>query len=91
MLPYFIITVIVSWIYDIHPEGGVVKTKPAHKVKAEDITKKRMYLETMLDVFPKLGEKYIIDSDQKNVLPFLNLKDKNPILPSPQPLINKSE
>jgi len=29
----FIITVIVAWIYDIHPEGGIVKTKSVHKVK----------------------------------------------------------
>ncbi|THB81037.1 MAG: FtsH protease activity modulator HflK [Desulfobacteraceae bacterium] len=42
--------------------------------KAKDVTKKRMYLETMLDVFPKLGSKYIIDSDQKNLLPFLNIE-----------------
>jgi membrane protease subunit HflK len=41
--------------------------------KAKDVTRKRMYLESMLEVFPKLGKKYIIDSDQKNVLPFLNL------------------
>lgn len=41
--------------------------------KAKDVTKKRMYLEAMLDIFPKMGAKYIIDSDQKNVLPFLNL------------------
>ena len=32
----FIITVIVSLIYDIHPEGGLEKTKPAHKIKTED-------------------------------------------------------
>jgi hypothetical protein len=32
----FIITVIVSWIYDIHPEGGIVKTEPVHKVKEEE-------------------------------------------------------
>jgi len=32
----FTITVIVSWIYDIHPEGGIVRTEPAHKVKAEE-------------------------------------------------------
>ena len=32
----FIISVIISWIYDIHPEGGIVKTEPAHKVKEED-------------------------------------------------------
>lgn len=41
--------------------------------KAEDVTKRRMYLETMSEVFPKLGKKYIIDSDQKNLLPLLNL------------------
>ena len=35
----FIITVIVSWIYDIHPEGGIVKTEPAHKVKPKEIPK----------------------------------------------------
>lgn len=42
-------------------------------VKAKDITRRRMYLETMTDLFPKLGHKYIIDSDQKNLLPLLNL------------------
>jgi hypothetical protein len=35
----FIITVVVSWIYDIHPEGGIIKTEPSHKVKEEDIPK----------------------------------------------------
>jgi membrane protease subunit HflK len=42
-------------------------------VKAKDITKKRLYLEAMLEVFPKLGTKYIIDSEQKNFLPLLNM------------------
>lgn len=42
-------------------------------IKAKDVTKRRMYLETMKDLFPKLGHKYIIDSNQKNVLPLLNL------------------
>ena len=31
----FIKAVILSWIYDIHPEGGIVKTEPAHKIKEE--------------------------------------------------------
>ena len=35
----FIITVIVSWIYDIHPEGGIVKTEPSSKLKPKDIPK----------------------------------------------------
>ena len=41
--------------------------------KAKDVTKRRLYLETLKDLLPKLGDKYIIDSDQKNVLPLLNL------------------
>jgi modulator of FtsH protease HflK len=42
-------------------------------VKAKDVTKRRIYLEMLKELLPKLGQKYIIDSDQKNVLPFLNL------------------
>ncbi len=42
-------------------------------VKSEDVTKRRMYLETLKDVFPKLGKKYILDADQKNLLPLLNI------------------
>ena len=42
-------------------------------VKAKDVTKRRMYLETMGKLFPKLGAKYIIDADQKNFLPLLNI------------------
>ncbi len=42
-------------------------------VKAKDVTKRRIYLEMLKELFPKLGQKYIIDSDQKNVLPFLNI------------------
>jgi membrane protease subunit HflK len=41
--------------------------------KAKDVTRRRLYLETLKDLFPKLGEKYIIDADQKNILPLLNL------------------
>jgi len=41
--------------------------------KAKDVTRRRIYLETLKDLFPKLGSKYIIDADQKNVLPLLNL------------------
>jgi membrane protease subunit HflK len=42
-------------------------------VKAKDITKRRLYLETIRKTFPRLGQKYIIDSDEKNLLPLLNL------------------
>jgi len=41
--------------------------------KAKDVTKRRMYLETLQELFPKLGPKYIIDADQNNLLPLLNI------------------
>jgi membrane protease subunit HflK len=41
--------------------------------KAPDVTRRRLYLEAMQEVFPKMGEKYIVDADQKNLLPLLNL------------------
>jgi len=34
-----IVSIILSWIYDIHPEGGIIKTEPAHKFKEEDLPK----------------------------------------------------
>lgn len=44
--------------------------------KAKDVTRRRMYMETMRDVLPRLGSKYILDSDQNNLLPLLNLGPK---------------
>ncbi|HID31298.1 MAG TPA: FtsH protease activity modulator HflK [Desulfobacterales bacterium] len=41
--------------------------------KAKDVTRRRIYLETLKEIVPKIGSKYIIDADQKNLLPFLNL------------------
>lgn len=41
--------------------------------QAKDVTKRRLYLEMLKDLFPKIGQKYIIDAEQKNLLPFLNL------------------
>jgi membrane protease subunit HflK len=42
-------------------------------VKADDVTRRRMYLEAMRDIIPKMGQKYIVDADQKSLLPLLNL------------------
>lgn len=41
--------------------------------KAPDITKKRLYLETMMEVLPKAKQKYIIDPEQSSILPLLNI------------------
>ncbi len=64
-------------------KGDAEKFKAVYHAyaQAKDVTKKRMYLEAMLDVLPKVGNKYIIDSDQKNLLPFLNMGEKAVNLP----------
>ncbi len=49
-------------------------------VKAKDITRRRIYLENLKEILPKLGQKYIIDSDQKNVLPLLNLGKQSGVI-----------
>ena len=49
----------------------------AEYAKAKDVTKRRLYLESIKDLLPKLGEKYIVDADQKNLLPLLNLGKQN--------------
>ncbi len=41
--------------------------------KAPDITRRRLFLETIRNVYPKLGDKYIVDEKQNNLLPLLNL------------------
>ena len=41
--------------------------------KAKDVTRRRLYLETMLDILPKVDKTYIVDEDQKGVLSLLQL------------------
>lgn len=41
--------------------------------KAKDVTKRRLYLEALKDLMPKLGPKYIVDANQNNLLPLLNI------------------
>ena len=41
--------------------------------KAKDVTRRRIYLETMNELYPKLAQKYLVDAEQKNLLPLLNL------------------
>lgn len=43
-------------------------------VKAPEVTKLRIYLETMSEVLPKLGSKIIVDENSKNVLPLLQMQ-----------------
>src|SRR5881398_4179921 len=45
-------------------------------VKAPEITRTRLYLETMGDVLPQVGNKIIIDDSMRNLLPILPLTGK---------------
>jgi modulator of FtsH protease HflK len=47
--------------------------------KAPEVTKQRIYLETMKDVLPKLGRKIILDQDASHILPLLQLETANPL------------
>ena len=43
-------------------------------IKAPEVTKKRIYLETMEEIMPKIGNKVIVDENGNNVLPLLNIQ-----------------
>lgn len=57
-------------------EAERFSTVLAEYKKAPDITRKRLYLDTMKEILPKAKEKYIIDPKQSSILPLLNLGDK---------------
>ena len=40
---------------------------------AEEVTRKRMYLETMQEILPSVTDIYVIDKEQRSILPFLNV------------------
>jgi membrane protease subunit HflK len=44
--------------------------------KAKDVTRRRLYLETMLDILPKLEKIYMIDEQQKGFIPLLQMQAK---------------
>lgn len=51
-------------------------------MKAPEVTKKRIYLETMERILPRLGNKIIVDERGNSVLPLLNLQSQSiPQLP----------
>lgn len=41
--------------------------------RAPEVTRKRIYLETMNEILPRVSQKIIVDDNLKNVLPLLNL------------------
>jgi membrane protease subunit HflK len=56
-------------------QGDAARFSAIYKeyAKAKDVTLRRLYLETLKELLPRLGPKYIVDDNQRNVLPLLNL------------------
>ena len=57
-------------------KGEVARFNELYKeyVKAPEVTKRRIYLETMASVIPKLGNKIITDQKGSNILPLLQMQ-----------------
>ena len=63
-------------------EGYATRFKAVFKeyLEAKEVTKRRIYIETMRQIVPKLGKKVILDDEASQVLPLLQLSpDANPI------------
>ncbi len=53
--------------------------------KAPEVTRKRIYLETVREILPKVGRKIVIDDQVRGVLPLLNLDTGGRSRPAPRP------
>ena len=63
-------------------EGDATRFKAVFKeyLEAKEVTKRRIYIETMRQIVPKLGKKVILDDEASQVLPLLQLSpDANSI------------
>ena len=80
----FIIAVILSWIYDVHPEGGIVKTESVDDVKEVDIPKSTnswkvasyisfvvIVVLIMINIIPRSNHRKILEKSI-TVLPYLD-------------------
>jgi len=43
---------------------------------AKDVTRRRIYIETISGILPKVGRKIILDADEQGILPLLNLQNQ---------------
>ncbi len=59
-------------------EGDVARFNSLYTqyIAAPEVTRKRIYLETMTKILPKIGQKIVIDENGKNVIPLLQMSDK---------------
>jgi len=51
--------------------------------RAKEVTRRRMYLETMEQVLPQAADVFVIDKDQRSILPFLDVAGGKRATPAP--------
>ncbi len=68
-------------------EGDVARFRAvfAQYQKAPDVTKRRLYVETLQNVLPAVQNKVVVDSDMKGLLPLLNLNRPTATHATPAP------
>lgn len=59
-------------------EAAAFNAQLTEYLKAKDVTRRRIYLETMAQVLPRLRSKVIVDENATGVLPLLNLRSDVP-------------
>ncbi len=64
-------------VNNAHGESARFNALFREYMKAPEITRQRLYLETMQQVIPRLGGKIITDEEGNNVLPLLQMQMKN--------------
>ena len=59
-------------------EGDVARFNAllSEYIKAPEVTRRRIYIETLQDVLPDIRSKIIVDEQTRNILPLLNLDSK---------------
>ena len=64
-------------------EGDVARFSAllAEYSKAPEVTRRRIYIETLQDVMPRIGSKIIIDEQTQGILPLLNLGSRIGVRP----------
>lgn len=65
-------------------EGDAARFKDLYEAyrRAPEVTRQRMYLETMQKVLPRIGGKIFVDKDAKGILPLLPVSSLHNILPA---------
>ena len=61
-----------------HGDAEAFRALHAAYTRSPEVTRRRIYLETMNAIFPKLKRKVVVDDKLRNLVPLLNLEEAKP-------------